>query len=562
MNSVRSQRLSVLASPGNYIIHEESVDYLDHMGTIKVNSNVPVTIQHFSDDEFMFDQQPLGENEAKVLVTSNCKSSNFIPQVSWDAESIDVHVQDVQASDMLFFINSSSYHAEWSYEIPGCRNTVALESEVLPARRRLHEGSARPLKPAFQATLHHVMDALGRLTSSNACNFNVEVMLDGFSHDVDVTAPSVRVVESEIGNMDYVHNLQNECVVDVKSDIMFIERARPTRPPTMKPTLTPTFPPYNYGTFPPASAVPGRPFVDSLGNTLTAASTLNVPNIAREDKSWSTAVKTKQPFSALVPSSDNSTALHANQLRLSEAWTKSALGEHASVASFSAFAISLMTNQAPSDLVEAALTAALDEVRHARTSFDIVSRLSGVEVTPGALPESKLVFVQDLKALAMAVAKEGCVDETLSALEAAAEVEAISMVLADVGVNDSKYYRVDRDILAWIQDELRIIASEESRHAALAWRTFQWVCTIDSDACDAVKDTVLNEDELNEAFHSRFESIHIESAILNSMKESWRIIHSHGMEVCPNQHGSTKNNDVRSLVSELAYLIVQSKSCM
>ncbi len=560
MNSVRSQGLSVVASPGNYIIHEESVDYLDHLGTIKVNSNAPVTIQRYSDDEFMFDQQPVGENEAKVLVTSNCQGGSFIPQVSWDAQSIDVHVQDVQASDPLFFIESSSYHAQWSYEIPGCRNIIPFESEVLRARRRLNEGSANPLKPAFQATLHHVMDAWGRLTLSNACTFNVEVMLDGFSHDVDVTAPSVRVVDSEIRNMDYVHNPQNECIVDVKSDIMFIEKTRRTRPPTMKPTLTPTLPP----TFPPASAVPGRPFVDSLGNTLTAASSLNVPNIPREDKSWSTAAKTAQHFSASVPSSllDNSTALNANQLRLSEVWTKSALGEHASVASFSAFAISLMTNQAPSDLVEAALTAALDEVRHAKTSFDIVSRLSGVEVGPGALPESKLVFGQDLKALAMAVAKEGCVDETLSALEAAAEVEAISMVLADVGVDDSKYYGVDMDILAWIRDELRIIASEESRHAALAWRTFQWVCTIDSDACDAVKDTVLNEDDLNEAFHSRFASIHIESKILKLMKESWSIICSHDMEVCPNQHGSTKNDDIGSLVSELANFIVQSKSCM
>ena len=88
--------------------------------TIKVNRNVPVTIQHYSDDEIMFDLQKLGENEAKVLVTSNCQSSNIIPQVSWDAESMDV--QDVQASDTLFFIDSSSYHAEWYYEIPGCRS--------------------------------------------------------------------------------------------------------------------------------------------------------------------------------------------------------------------------------------------------------------------------------------------------------------------------------------------------------------------------------------------------------------------------------------------------------
>ncbi len=52
------------------------------------------------------------------------------------------------------------------------------------------------------------------------------------------------------------------------------------------------------------------------------------------------------------------------------------LGEHASVASFSAFTKALVTNQAPSNLVQDALEAALDEVRHTRTSFDIASKLT------------------------------------------------------------------------------------------------------------------------------------------------------------------------------------------
>ena len=121
----------------------------------------------------------------------------------------------------------------------------------------------------------------------------------------------------------------------------------------------------------------------------------------------------------------------------------------------------------------------------------------------------------------MAVAKEGCVDETLSALEAAAEVEIISRVLSEGADDSNKYYAIDRDILTRIRDELQIIASEESSHAALAWRTFQWVCSIDSDACDAVNKDILSEDKLEEAFHRRFSSFHGNSDILLEMKESW-----------------------------------------
>ncbi|KAL3756902.1 hypothetical protein ACHAWU_007743 [Discostella pseudostelligera] len=477
MNSVQGEGISCQASPGtgNYIIHEESDDHLDHLGAISISSNVPVTIQRYTDDKFMFEQQPVGENEAKVLVTSNCQNADFIPLVTWDAESIDVYVQGVDAPSDLKFIDSSSYHAEWSYEIPNCSSDLN-DIEVLPARRRLNDGSAIPPKPASQSALQHVMEVLGVIISSNECTVNVEIMLDGYSHDVDVTAPSTRIIDSNFQNTYFAYNSQNNCVVDVKTDIIFVEGRPRSRPPA--PTPMPTY-----------GAVPGRPFVDSLGNTLMAPS-FTVPNLPREDKSWSTVANAQE--GAPSTSFDNSTVVNDNKIRLGK-----------------------------DDLVEAALTAALDEVRHAKTSFDIASRLSGIEVGPGALPASELVFGQDLKALAMAVAKEGCVDETLSALEAAAEVEVISRVLSEGADDSNKYYAIDRDILTRIRDELQIIASEESSHAALAWRTFQWVCTIDSDACDAVNKDILSEDKLEEAFHRRFSSFHGNSDILLEMKESW-----------------------------------------
>ena len=153
-----------------------------------------------------------------------------------------------------------------------------------------------------------------------------------------------------------------------------------------------------------------------------------------EDDTYNQKVGTKS-----CPSlANNSTNISQSQLQLlGEEWTNSAMGEHASVASFVAFSIALTTNGAPSELVEGALNAALDEARHATISFEIASELLSLlstggkreEVRPGPLPRSEHVFGRNLEVLALAVAKEGCVDETLSALAAAAEVDHINAML-------------------------------------------------------------------------------------------------------------------------------------
>ena len=297
----------------------------------------------------------------------------------------------------------------------------------------------------------------------------------------------------------------------------------PTPPPTLGTAQIPTLPP---GLPPPA--VPGRPFVDAAGSPLTAVS-ITTSTVSLDGKSWSavsspraTVADSYATTSTLVV--DNGTIAH-NSALLGEEWTRNALGEHASVASFSAFSIALMTNRAPSELVRDALEAALDEVRHAKTSFDIASTLIGREIGPDALPASEHIFERDMKALALAVAREGCVDETLSSLEAAAEADIIARVLDD-GAAGTKYSGVDGDVLAWIGRELRVIAREESNHAALAWRTIKWVCDTDSDACDAVKEQVLNKSELDKAFQHRFASFHGDDETIKTIKEDWAMIYS------------------------------------
>uniref|UniRef100_A0A7S2P940 Ferritin-like domain-containing protein n=1 Tax=Skeletonema marinoi TaxID=267567 RepID=A0A7S2P940_9STRA len=241
---------------------------------------------------------------------------------------------------------------------------------------------------------------------------------------------------------------------------------------------------------------------------------------------------------ALPAQSDSSII---NEQSLGHEWTRSALGEHASIASFAAFSIALMTNGAPSNLVQDALKAALDEVRHARTSFAIASKLRGQHIVPGSLPESKHEFGHDLKALAIAVAKEGCIDETLSALDAAYKAELIGYAL-ETELESTEYSGIDKDTLVWIQKELNMIAMDESRHSSLAWRTLNWICNVDSEACDEVKTNILNDDKLEQAFHHRFGS-----ADNLQIMQLWR---EHYLEDCI--EGEDVEVDFYDLLSEAA----------
>ena len=98
---------------------------------------------------------------------------------------------------------------------------------------------------------------------------------------------------------------------------------------------------------------------------------------------------------------------------------------------------------------------------------------------------------------------EGCVEKTLSAFKVTAKVDFIDSLVVS-GLEGTKYEGVEKGVLVWICDELRKIPLEKSRHAALAWRTMRWACHIDPIGCCVVKKSILNEDDLEEAFQLRF----------------------------------------------------------
>jgi hypothetical protein len=221
----------------------------------------------------------------------------------------------------------------------------------------------------------------------------------------------------------------------------------------------------------------GRPFIDATGMTITSdASTCEV-------SAWAAATAVSASSSSFLLQQ------YSHQSRnqeLGSEWTRRAIGEHASIASFAVFTINLMSNQAPPDLIRDSLNAAMDELNHATTAFDMASLLTGQQIEPGALPPSKLTFDKNLTTLALATAREGCIAETLSALELAVEVDR-GAADADADADD---------VSTMLMRKTKIIALEEGRHSVLAWRTIHWVCSADSAACDRVKREVLETTKL------------------------------------------------------------------
>lgn len=140
---------------------------------------------------------------------------------------------------------------------------------------------------------------------------------------------------------------------------------------------------------------------------------------------------------------------------LADVYTREAMAEHASVASFSRFALQCLSCGAPAELVRGAQQAALDEVAHTELALGLVAAYGGTELRPGRLDvRGSLDGDLDPLRVAESVAREGAIAETVSALIVAAARDAA----------------VDPAVKAI----LTRVASDELEHALLAWKYLHW----------------------------------------------------------------------------------------
>jgi hypothetical protein len=143
---------------------------------------------------------------------------------------------------------------------------------------------------------------------------------------------------------------------------------------------------------------------------------------------------------------------------IARSWTEQALMEHASVAAFARFSLQLLSLGAPPGLLLGAAQAMQDEVQHAQACFALARRYSDAELGPGCLPIENALEHQDLRSVVLGTIIEGCIGETVAALEAA---EALAHC------EDGAACAV-----------LARIAAEETRHAQLAWQFVAWALQV------------------------------------------------------------------------------------
>ena len=152
--------------------------------------------------------------------------------------------------------------------------------------------------------------------------------------------------------------------------------------------------------------------------------------------------------------------------RLAEHWAAVAQAEHASIASFARYAAQLMAIGAPPMLVAEAVASAGDEVRHADLALSLAGAFAGRHLEFSALDISGAFAEADLEQLTLACVVEGCIGETLAALELATTAARCS----------------DRGLAELLQS----IADDEARHAGLAWSFVRWVLAREPCLRDAV----------------------------------------------------------------------------
>lgn len=181
--------------------------------------------------------------------------------------------------------------------------------------------------------------------------------------------------------------------------------------------------------------VVGRPVVEEEGS-------LALPAVLRAPSPW---LSGPHPLAASLS--------RGQRAALAEHWLQAARTEHASVASFNHLSLSLLALGAPPQLLRGAQSAAGDELAHAQACFTLASAYAGEPLSPGPL-KIGVSPTTDLVQLAVESARDGAINETLAAIQAAAQLRQAT----------------DPAVRATLQ---RIVA-EESQHAELAWATLRW----------------------------------------------------------------------------------------
>src|SRR5690606_24136589 len=121
------------------------------------------------------------------------------------------------------------------------------------------------------------------------------------------------------------------------------------------------------------------------------------------------------------------------------------------------FSLQLLSLGAPARFIEETNQALVDETKHTRLALDLVARFGGKNHGPGPLDVNGALSDASIESILVTTILEGCIGETLAALEAHAALSVCD----------------DEDVRLALGN----ISADETRHATLAWKVVQWILT-------------------------------------------------------------------------------------
>lgn len=199
----------------------------------------------------------------------------------------------------------------------------------------------------------------------------------------------------------------------------------------------------------PRDEVLGEPWECGEGEGCTEGRPFRVAGRAR------VASPRRQSASVVAPVAELDVGVGRLARHVGEHWLRVAQMEHASIASFARASLHLISHAAPPDLLIATAQAMADEVRHAEAAFALASRFLGESVSAGALDLDGAVQPVTRAELIDALVREACVGETLA---------VATLVVAHEHATDPE-----------VVDTLTTVIADETRHAALGWKTLAWL---------------------------------------------------------------------------------------
>lgn len=205
----------------------------------------------------------------------------------------------------------------------------------------------------------------------------------------------------------------------------------------------------------------GQPFVHNLACVPKRAPAIDCSTVGRPflvaGRARAARLEKREDWSSIEQAPDLSGLSLPARAALAHYWHRAALMEHASIAAFSRFVLDLMSLGAPPELVEDATRAMLDEAGHAKACFGLANAFAAADFGPSPLSVAGSLDQRGLLEIVISAVREGCIGETVAAMEAAEALEHTS----DVAVR--------RTLARIVEDELS--------HAGLAFRFVSWAVT-------------------------------------------------------------------------------------